>query len=58
MRFAWKVKPQNLLLFGCHLTNFTAQGVQGSRFINHTYLGGNKKQLENEKEAAVPVQKK
>ncbi|KAJ6610180.1 Mitochondrial pyruvate carrier 1 [Pseudolycoriella hygida] len=35
MRFAWKVQPRNLLLFACHITNFTAQGVQGSRFINY-----------------------
>jgi len=38
MRFAWKVQPRNLLLFACHFTNFSAQGVQGTRFINHHYL--------------------
>lgn len=42
MRFAIKVKPQNLLLFACHLTNFSAQSVQGGRFINYHLLGGKK----------------
>lgn len=36
MRFAWKVQPRNLLLFGCHLTNVTAQGIQGVRCINYS----------------------
>lgn len=35
MRFAWKVQPRNLLLFACHITNFTAQGLQGSRFVTY-----------------------
>ncbi|XP_054725549.1 mitochondrial pyruvate carrier 1 [Anastrepha obliqua] len=38
MRFAWKVQPRNMLLFACHLTNSTAQTVQGMRFINYQYL--------------------
>ncbi|CAD6187986.1 unnamed protein product [Caenorhabditis auriculariae] len=38
MRFAWHVQPRNLLLFACHLCNFTAQSVQLSRFVNHNYL--------------------
>jgi len=38
MRFAWKVQPRNLLLFACHITNFTAQATQGTRFINHNFL--------------------
>jgi len=38
MRFAWKVQPRNMLLFACHVTNFTAQGIQGGRFINHNFL--------------------
>lgn len=42
MRFAWKVQPRNMLLFACHATNFTAQGVQGSRFLNHHYLSDKK----------------
>lgn len=42
MRFAWKVQPRNMLLFACHITNFTAQSVQGTRFINYNYLGGKK----------------
>jgi hypothetical protein len=36
MRFAWKVQPRNMLLFACHATNFTAQNVQGVRFINYS----------------------
>lgn len=42
MRFAWKVQPQNMLLFACHFTNEGAQITQGVRFINYNYLGGNK----------------
>lgn len=42
MRFAWKVKPQNMLLFACHVTNFSAQTVQGTRFLNHKISGDNK----------------
>ena len=38
MRFAWHVKPRNLLLFACHLTNITAQSTQMARFLNHNYL--------------------
>ncbi|XP_048770277.2 probable mitochondrial pyruvate carrier 1 [Ostrea edulis] len=37
-RFAWMVKPRNLLLLACHLTNITAQVVQGCRYINYHYL--------------------
>ncbi|XP_071760962.1 mitochondrial pyruvate carrier 1 [Centroberyx gerrardi] len=33
MRFAYKVQPRNWLLFACHLTNETAQLIQGSRLI-------------------------
>lgn len=46
MRFAWKVKPQNMLLFACHVTNFSAQTVQGSRFLNHKMTGDNKSSSE------------
>nr|ACI66924.1 Brain protein 44-like protein [Salmo salar]ADM16095.1 Brain protein 44-like protein [Salmo salar] len=35
MRFAYKVQPRNWLLFGCHLTNETAQLIQGSRLIKY-----------------------
>ncbi|GMT19316.1 hypothetical protein PFISCL1PPCAC_10613, partial [Pristionchus fissidentatus] len=38
MRFAWHVKPRNLLLFACHATNFTAQNAQLARYFNHNYL--------------------
>lgn len=53
MRFAWKVQPRNLLLFGCHITNFTAQGIQGGRFVNYNYLGGNK--TKSTDETATPA---
>uniref|UniRef100_U5EEU3 Mitochondrial pyruvate carrier n=1 Tax=Corethrella appendiculata TaxID=1370023 RepID=U5EEU3_9DIPT len=42
MRFAWQVQPRNMLLLACHITNFTVQSIQGSRFINYHYLGGKK----------------
>lgn len=33
MRFAYKVQPRNWLLFACHLTNESAQLIQGGRLI-------------------------
>lgn len=38
MRFALRVQPRNLLLFACHLTNATAQGVQGLRLLVRSAL--------------------
>lgn len=38
MRFAWKVQPQNMLLFACHFTNECAQVTQGSRFLKYHYI--------------------
>ncbi|XP_075238123.1 mitochondrial pyruvate carrier [Lycorma delicatula] len=43
MRFAWKVQPQNMLLFACHFTNETLQIIQGVRFVNYNYLGSKEK---------------
>ncbi|KAF2350244.1 Mitochondrial pyruvate carrier [Trinorchestia longiramus] len=40
MRFAIKVKPQNMLLFACHVTNEIAQITQGCRLVKYEYLGG------------------
>ncbi|GAA6058707.1 hypothetical protein JCM10212_003395 [Sporobolomyces blumeae] len=40
MRFAWRVQPRNYLLFACHLTNATAQSLQGFRFLQYNYFGG------------------
>lgn len=37
-RFAWMVKPRNLLLLACHMTNITAQCVQACRYVNYFYL--------------------
>ncbi|XP_018579513.1 mitochondrial pyruvate carrier 1 [Anoplophora glabripennis] len=44
MRFAWKVQPQNMLLFACHFTNEGAQLVQLTRCIKYNYLDKEKKQ--------------
>ncbi|TBU38930.1 mitochondrial pyruvate carrier [Dichomitus squalens] len=44
MRFAWRVQPRNYLLFACHATNATAQLIQGGRFVNYWYLGGQDKE--------------
>lgn len=44
MRFAWKVKPQNMLLFACHFTNASAQSIQGGRFVSYHYLGGKERE--------------
>lgn len=38
MRFAWVVKPRNMLLFACHFTNEGAQLIQMTRFINYHYI--------------------
>ena len=35
MRFAIKVKPRNMLLFACHVTNEIAQLTQGARFVHY-----------------------
>ncbi|KAJ8933629.1 hypothetical protein NQ314_013892 [Rhamnusium bicolor] len=37
MRFAWKVQPQNMLLFACHFTNEGAQLVQLTRCIKYNF---------------------
>lgn len=42
MRFAWKVQPQNMLLFACHFTNEAAQCTQGVRFIKYHYIDSKK----------------
>lgn len=31
--FAWRVTPRNYLLMACHMTNASAQIVQGGRFV-------------------------
>lgn len=38
MRFAIRVQPRNMLLFACHITNFSAQMVQGGRVIHYHYF--------------------
>lgn len=34
-RYALAVTPQNWLLFGCHVVNFSAQATQGYRYLNY-----------------------
>uniref|UniRef100_A0A8C4MJH3 Mitochondrial pyruvate carrier n=1 Tax=Equus asinus TaxID=9793 RepID=A0A8C4MJH3_EQUAS len=34
-RFAYKVQPQNWLLFACHDTNEVAQLIHGGQLIKH-----------------------
>ncbi|KAK7068624.1 pyruvate transporter mpc1 [Halocaridina rubra] len=46
MRFALRVQPRNLLLFACHVTNETAQIIQGCRLINYEYLSGRERAAE------------
>ncbi|XP_063402846.1 mitochondrial pyruvate carrier 1-like [Mytilus trossulus] len=38
MRFAIRVQPRNMLLFACHITNFSAQMMQGGRVIHYHYF--------------------
>lgn len=35
MRFAWMVRPRNLLLFACHATNEGAQLTQLGRYTKY-----------------------
>lgn len=58
MRFAWKVQPRNLLLLACHITNFTAQGIQGSRFITYHLTADKTNAIEAPKATVVPETKK
>jgi mitochondrial pyruvate carrier 1 len=42
---AWRVQPRNYLLFACHMSNATAQSIQGARFLNYWHNGGREKKL-------------
>lgn len=42
MRFAYRVKPRNLLLMACHGANVMAQSVQASRYVVYHYGGAEK----------------
>lgn len=55
MRYALAVTPKNWLLFGCHIVNFSAQSVQGYRFVDYWYMGGREKTLQRKEEAARGV---
>lgn len=55
MRFAWKVKPQNMLLFACHATNETAQVIQAIRFIKYTYSDQEEKTITNNQKENVKI---
>ncbi|RMZ78129.1 hypothetical protein DV738_g3991, partial [Chaetothyriales sp. CBS 135597] len=43
MRYAMAVQPKNYLLFACHFINFNSQLVQGYRWYDYWYMGGDKK---------------
>ena len=39
MRYSLAITPKNYLLFGCHAVNFSAQAVQGYRYLQyHQYV--------------------
>lgn len=44
-RWAWIVKPQNLLLCGCHVTNVVAQVNQLRRALEHKMTSGEEKEV-------------
>lgn len=44
-RWAWVVKPQNLLLCGCHVSNVLAQSNQMRRAIEHKLANGEDEQV-------------
>lgn len=44
-RWAWVVKPQNLLLCGCHVTNVVAQSNQLRRALEHKMANGQEQQV-------------
>lgn len=44
-RWAWVVKPQNLLLCGCHVTNVLAQSNQLRRGLEHKMATGQEDQV-------------
>jgi Mitochondrial pyruvate carriers len=46
-RWAWVVKPQNLLLCGCHVTNVLAQGNQLRRALEHKMQNGQEAEVQD-----------
>jgi len=40
MRFAWMVRPRNILLLTCHISNETVQLIQIGRKIHWEHFGG------------------
>jgi mitochondrial pyruvate carrier 1 len=44
-RWAWVVKPRNLLLMGCHLANIAAQSNQLRRALEHKIETGQEKEV-------------
>jgi predicted butyrate kinase (DUF1464 family) len=53
-RWAWVVKPQNLLLCGCHVTNVIAQSNQLRRALEHKMANGQEDEVyDMGKQAAV-----
>lgn len=52
-RWAWVVKPQNLLLMGCHVTNVGAQLNQLRRALEHKVATGQEKQVQDLRDKAM-----
>jgi Mitochondrial pyruvate carriers len=52
-RWAWVVKPQNLLLMGCHITNVAAQSNQLRRALEHKMETGQEKEVMDLRDKAI-----
>ncbi|EKG14781.1 hypothetical protein MPH_08056 [Macrophomina phaseolina MS6] len=57
MRYALAVTPKNYLLFGCHAVNWSAQVVQGYRYVNHWHMGGREKSLQEKAKEGLEAAK-
>jgi len=55
MRFAWMVRPRNLLLLACHISNECVQGYQLTRKIKYNLFDKNKKKKEVPKSTSKPA---
>lgn len=42
-----------MLLFACHFTNASAQGIQGARFLGYHYGGGAQREEEEKKQQLI-----
>nr|XP_002719878.1 mitochondrial pyruvate carrier 1-like protein [Oryctolagus cuniculus] len=55
MRFAYRVRPRNLLLMACHGTNVMMQSIQASRYLAYYYGGGSTPAAAAEASAPAPA---